>query len=102
MVAVKAVYSNIAHQHSLAFPCLAFETHAEFLPNQAVTAVGTNHVSGANLLGRTGMDQRGVHAITILLKADQLGSEFYASTVFGESIAQDLFTRHWGMIKGLA
>src|ERR1700730_912501 len=51
--AVKSVYSNIADQHSLALPCLTFEAHAEFLPNQAMAAVRANHISGKNLLGRT-------------------------------------------------
>jgi hypothetical protein len=53
VLAVKSVYSNIADQHSLVLPCIPFEADAEFLPNEAVTAVGANHVSRKNLLGCT-------------------------------------------------
>ena len=69
VVPIQSIDSNIRNQHSLGFPCFTFEAHTEFFSNEAVSAVGANQVSRKNLLGPTGMDQRGGHAITILFKA---------------------------------
>jgi hypothetical protein len=91
VVPVQFIGANVADQHSFTRPRLALEANPERATNEAAAAVGSHHILNGYTLFNARTGESRSDAVSILIEARQLSTEFHMTAGLCQAISQDGF-----------